>query len=44
MEARIFWEELFRAFAAVELTGPVRRMRSNLNNSHKQIPVRLVPR
>jgi cytochrome P450 len=44
MEARIFWEEFFRAFAAVELAGPVRRMRSNLNNSHKQIPVRLVPR
>jgi len=44
MEARIFWEEFFRAFRAVELTGPVRRMRSNLNNSHKQIPVQLVPR
>jgi cytochrome P450 len=44
MEARIFWEEFFRAFRAVELAGPVRRMRSNLNNSHKQIPVRLLPR
>jgi len=44
MEARIFWEEFFRSFAAVELTGPVRRMRSNLNNSHKEIPVRLRPR
>jgi len=44
MEARIFWEEFFASFAAVELTGAVRRMRSNLNNSHKEIPVRLVPR
>lgn len=44
MEARIFWEEFFASFARVELTGPVRRMRSNLNNSHKEIPVRLVPR
>ncbi|MGH7288794.1 MAG: cytochrome P450 [Myxococcota bacterium] len=44
MEARIFWEEFFASFARVELTGPVRRMRSNLNNSHKEIPVRLTPR
>ncbi len=44
LEARVFWEELFARFAGFELAGPVRRMRSNLNNSHKEIRVRLRPR
>jgi len=44
LEARVFLEELLARVAAVELTGPPRRMRSNLNNAWKAIPVRLVPR
>jgi cytochrome P450 len=43
LEARVFLEELFRRFRAVEPDGPARRMRSNLNNAWKSIPVRLVP-
>lgn len=41
LEARVFLEELFRRVRAVELDGPPRRMRSNLNNAWKSIPVRL---
>ena len=44
LEARVFWEEFFARFSGFELAGPVRRMRSNLNNSHKVIRVRLAPR
>jgi cholest-4-en-3-one 26-monooxygenase len=44
LEARVFWEEFFARFSGFELAGPVRRMRSNLNNSHKEIRVRLAPR
>jgi cytochrome P450 len=44
LEARVFWEEFFARFAGFELAGPIRRMRSNLNNSHKEIRVRLTPR
>ncbi len=44
LEARVFWEEFFARFRGFELAGPIRRMRSNLNNSHKEIRVRLSPR
>ncbi len=44
LEARIFWEELLRTVEAVELSGPPRRVRSNLNNAWKAVPVRLHPR
>ncbi|HME73419.1 MAG TPA: cytochrome P450 [Myxococcota bacterium] len=44
LEARVFWEEFFARVASAELNGPVRRMRSNLNNSHKEIPLRLFAR
>ncbi len=44
LEARVFFEEFFRRFEAVELTGAPRRLRSNLTNSYKAIPVRLTPR
>lgn len=44
MEARIFFEEFFRHFAGIEATGEARRIRSNLVNGHKYMPVRLRPR
>lgn len=44
LEARVFLEELVARFQGVELTGTPRRMRSNLNNAWKEIPVRLLPR
>ena len=44
LEARVFFEELFRRFEAVELTGRPRRLRSNLNNAIKEMPIRLRPR
>lgn len=39
LEARVFFEEIFRRFRGARLDGPVRRMRSNLNNAYKEIPV-----
>jgi len=44
LEARVFFEELLARFAGVAPTGPPRRLRSNLNNAWKAIPLRLVPR
>jgi cytochrome P450 len=44
LEARVFFEELLGRFAGAELTGPPRRLRSNLNNAWKAIPLRLVAR
>jgi len=44
LEARVFFEEFFKAFSAVELTGPVRRIRSNMVNGPKAMPVRLTRR
>jgi cytochrome P450 len=41
LEARIFFEELLDRFSVIELTGEPRRMRSNLNNALKALPVRL---
>jgi cytochrome P450 len=44
LEARVFFEELFRAFRSIELIGPVIRLKSNLTNTTRQIPVRITPR
>jgi cytochrome P450 len=41
LEGRVFFEELFRMFPVIEQTGPARRIRSNLNNGLKSLPVRL---
>ena len=41
LEARIFFEELLDRFPVIEITGEPRRMRSNLNNALKALPVRL---
>jgi cytochrome P450 len=41
MEARIFFEELLLTFTTIELTGDPVRVRSNLNNAYKRMPVRL---
>ena len=44
LEARVFLEELFRRVERAELLGPPRRLRSNLINGLKEIPVRLAAR
>ncbi|TDJ08970.1 MAG: cytochrome P450, partial [Deltaproteobacteria bacterium] len=44
LEAQVFFEEFFRCFSQAELTGPPRRLRSNLTNSIREIPIRLTPR
>lgn len=41
LEGRIFFEELLARFSAIEQTGEPVRLRSNLNNSYKRVPVRL---
>ncbi len=41
LEGRVFFEELLDAFGDIELTGEPVRLRSNLNNSYKSMPVRL---
>ena len=41
LEGRLFLEELLSAFPVIEATGPTRRVRSNLNNGLKTMPVRL---
>jgi cytochrome P450 len=41
LEGRIFFEELLETFSTFELTGEPRRVRSNLNNGLKELPVRL---
>jgi len=43
LEGRVFFEELLDAFADIKLAGDPVRLRSNLNNSYKRIPVRLTP-
>jgi cholest-4-en-3-one 26-monooxygenase len=44
LEARVFFEELLARFERIELAGPPRRLRSNLINGLKALPVRLVRR
>jgi cytochrome P450 len=41
LEGRVFFEELLATFPSIELTGEPVRVRSNLNNGFKQLPVRL---
>jgi cytochrome P450/pimeloyl-ACP methyl ester carboxylesterase len=41
LEARVFFEELLRAFPRIELTSAPRHQRSNLNNALKSLHVRL---
>src|SRR5205823_5831555 len=41
LEARVFFGELPTAFARIELAGEPLRLRSNLNNSYRLLPVRL---
>jgi len=42
MEARLFFEEFFRAFTGVERTGEPVYIRSNSIHGYKQMPVRLL--
>ncbi len=41
LEGMVFFEELLDAFDTIELTGEPVRIRSNLNNTLKRLPVRL---
>jgi cytochrome P450 len=41
LEGRVFFEELFSTFPTIEVTGAPARVRSNLNNALKRLPVRL---
>jgi cholest-4-en-3-one 26-monooxygenase len=41
LEGRVFFEELLSTFPSIELTGDPIRVRSNLNNALKVLPVRL---
>ncbi|HEX3901151.1 MAG TPA: cytochrome P450 [Mycobacteriales bacterium] len=41
LEGRIFFEELLTRFSTIERNGEPKRLRSNLNNSYKSIPVSL---
>jgi cytochrome P450 len=41
LEGRVFFEELLNAFPTIEIVGEPVRIRSNLNNTYKKLPVRL---
>ena len=41
LEGRVFFDELLNTFSTIEQTGPSRRIRSNLNNGLKHLPVHL---
>ena len=41
LEGKVFFEELLRTFPTIELTGDPVRVRSNLNNGLKRLPIRL---
>lgn len=41
LEGKVFLEELLATFPAIELTGEPVRLRSNLNNALKRLPIRL---
>jgi cytochrome P450 len=41
LEGNVFFQELLATFPTIELTGDPRRVRSNLNNALKSLPVRL---
>jgi cytochrome P450 len=42
LEGRVFFDELLTRFPTIERTGAPRRIRSNLNNGLKELPLRLV--
>jgi cytochrome P450 len=41
LEGRIFFDELLRRFGTIELISAPERVRSNLNNGVKRLPVHL---
>jgi cholest-4-en-3-one 26-monooxygenase len=41
LEGKVFFEELLATFPHIELTGDPVRVRSNLNNAYKRVPVSL---
>jgi cholest-4-en-3-one 26-monooxygenase len=41
LEGRVFFEEVLDRWSSIELAGEPRRQRSNLNNSLKQLPLRV---
>jgi cytochrome P450 len=41
LEGKVFFEELLATFPVIEQTGPSRRIRSNLNNGLKTLPIHL---
>jgi cytochrome P450 len=41
LEGKVFFDELLATFPTIELTGEPKRVRSNLNNALKSLPVRL---
>jgi len=41
LEGRVFFDELLSTFASIELAGEPVRVRSNLNNALKKLPIRL---
>jgi len=42
LEGRVFFEELLTSFSDIELAGEPVRVRSNLNNGLKRLPVRML--
>ncbi len=42
LEGRVFFDEVLKRWSGIELTGEPRRQQSNLNNSLKHLPVRLL--
>lgn len=44
LEARVFFEEFFKMFKGIELLDEPARIRSNMVNGFKKMPVRLLPR
>jgi cytochrome P450 len=40
LQSRLFFEELLSAFRAVELSDTPTRVRSNLTNGYRRMPVR----
>ena len=41
LEAKVFFEELFERFSGFEPAGPAVRIRSNLNNAYRAVPMKL---
>jgi cytochrome P450 len=41
LEGKLFFEEVLSTFSTIELTGDPVRVRSNLNNGYKRMPMRL---